>query len=290
MKETRAGTLDMDLTHRTLSNGISMPSIVQTTNWQNYEQMSLLVEEGLKVGFRAFDTARDYMNEPIVGRVMEEQLKSAGMRRKDIFITTKIGNSQQEKGDIEGEINRSLENLRTDYVDLWLMHWPYPGYYIETWRKMEKVYATGKVKAIGVANCHVRHFKGLFNAGIEIVPHCAQFEHHPMRAVNDIFALCREMNIIVQAYSPICRMIPAIRESSVLQAISQRTGKTIPQVILRWHIQHGSVPVFKTMKPHRLKENFDIWGFELGDDEMNAISSLDCDYKYHLESASCPGF
>lgn len=273
-----------------LSNGVFMPPIVQTTNWQNYEQMSALVEEGLRVGFRAFDTARDYGNEPIVGQVMEEQLKDAGLQRKDIFITTKIGNSQQAKGDIEGEIEKSLENLRTDYVDLWLMHWPYPGYYIDTWHKMEKVYATGKVKAIGMANYHVRHFKKLFDAGIEVIPHCVQFEHHPMRTADDIFEFCRANNIAVQAYSPICRMIPTIRNSPVLVRIAERCGKSIPQVILRWHYQHRSVPVFKTMKPYRLKENFDIWDFELTAEDMAAIHSLDEDYKYHLESASCPGF
>lgn len=273
-----------------LSNGVQMPPLVQTTNWQNYEQMKELVAEGLRVGFRAFDTARDYGNEPIVGRVMEECLKAAGLKREDVFITTKIGNGQQAKGDIEGEIEKSLENLQTDYVDLWLMHWPYPGYYIDTWRKMEKVYASGKVRAIGMANYHVRHFKKLFNAGIEIVPHCVQFEHHPMRTADDIFAFCREHNIAVQAYSPLCRMIPKIRESPILTGIAARTGKSIPQVILRWHYQHQSIPVFKTLKPHRLKENWDIWDFELSRDDMNDIHSLDEDYKYHLESASCPGF
>lgn len=273
-----------------LSNGVKMPALVQTTNWQNYEQMTALVTEGLKVGFRAFDTARDYGNEPIVGRVMTECLQAAGLKREDVFITTKIGNSQQAKGDIAGEIEKSLENLQTDYVDLWLMHWPYPGYYIDTWRKMEKVYASGKVRAIGMANYHVRHFKTLFAAGIDVTPHCVQFEHHPMRTADDIFAFCREHNIAVQAYSPICRMIPKIRESPILKAIAERTGKSIPQVILRWHYQHQSVPVFKTMKPHRLKENWDIWDFELSAADMDAIHSLDEDYKYHLESASCPGF
>ena len=273
-----------------LSNGVKMPPIVQTTNWQNYEQMSNLVCEGLKVGFRAFDTARDYGNEPIVGRVMEEQLKASGLKRQDIFLTTKIGNSQQAKGDIEGEIEKSLENLHTDYVDLWLMHWPYPSYYIDTWRKMEKVYSTGKVRAIGMANYHVRHFNALFAAGIEVIPHCVQFEHHPMRTADDIFQLCREKDIAVQAYSPICRMISAIKDNPILIEISKRVGKSIAQVILRWHYQHKSVPVFKTLKPHRLKENFDIWDFELTPLDMEAIHSLDCDYKYHLESASCPGF
>ena len=155
---------------------------------------------------------------------------------------------------------------------------------------MEKVYASGRVKAIGMANYHVRHFEKLFAAGIEVTPHCVQFEHHPMRTADDIFAFCSAHDIAVQAYSPICRMIPKIRENPILKSIAERTGKSVAQVILRWHIQHQSVPVFKTLKPHRLKENFDIWDFELSDADMAAIHSLDEDYKYHLESASCSGF
>lgn len=273
-----------------LSNGVEMPPLIQTTNWQNYEQMTALVTEGLRVGFRAFDTARDYGNEHVVGRVMQECLVKAGLKREDVFITTKIGNGQQAQGNIEEQIDISLKNLRTDYVDLWLMHWPYPGYYVDTWRKMEKVYKSGKVRAIGVANYHVRHFKKLFDAGIETIPHCAQFEHHPMRTADDILEFCREYNIAIQGYSPICRMIEKIRNSPVLKSIAERVGKSVPQVILRWHYQHKSVPVFKTMKPSRLSENFDIWDFELTQADMDAIYSLDEDYKYHLESASCPGF
>lgn len=273
-----------------LSNGVQMPPLVQTTNWQNYKEMTALVTEGLKVGFRAFDTARDYGNEPVVGQVMKECLGKSGLKREDIFITTKIGNGQQRRGAIEEEIDISLKNLQTDYVDLWLMHWPYPDYFTETWRKMEQVYNSGKVRAIGVANYHIRHFKALFDAGVEIIPHCVQFEHHPLRLAEDLLGFCRTHNIAIQGYSPICRMIPKIRESAILKAIAARTGKSIAQVILRWHYQHESVPVFKTLKVARLKENFDIFNFELTDEEMAAINSMDEDYKYHLESASCPGF
>ena len=267
-----------------------MPPIVETTNWMDYPQMKTLVTEGLKVGFRAFDTARDYGNEPIVGRVMKECLKEQGLKREDIFITTKIGNSQQRLGNIEEQIEMSLRNLQTDYVDLWMMHWPYPGYYVDTWHKMEKVYKSGKVRAIGMANYRIRHFEHLFNEGVEVMPHCVQMELHPMRTADDIVAYCREHDIAIQAYSPLCRMIEKIRESKELKEIAENHGKSIPQVILRWHIQNKTVPVFKTLKPHRLKENFDIFDFNLSDDEMKMVASLDEDYKYHLESASCPGY
>lgn len=271
-------------------NGVELPPLIMSTNWMDYSTMKEVVTAGLKIGFRAFDTARDYGNEDIVGRVMKECLAKQGLKREDIFITTKIGNSQQRSANISKQIEISLKNLQTDYVDCWLMHWPYPEYYIDTYHKMEKVYQEGKVRAIGMANYHVRHFQKLWEAGFDIAPHCVQFEHHPMRTADDIQTFCHEHNIAIQAYSPLCRMIDPIKNSPILKAIADRTGKSIGQVILRWHYQHQSVPCFKSLKPKRLAENFAIWDFELTDEDMAAINSMDCDYKYHLESASCPGF
>lgn len=273
-----------------LSNGIRMPALIVATNWMDYPKLKEVVTAALKIGFRAFDTARDYGNEPIVGRVLNECIKEQGLKRKDIFITTKIGNSQQRLGNIEDQINISLRNLQTDYVDCWLMHWPYPEYYIDTYHKMEKVYQMGKVRSIGMANYHMRHFIKLWKAGFDVAPHCVQFEHHPMRTADDIQEFCREHNIAIQAYSPLCRMIDPVKNSPILKAISERTGKSVGQVILRWHYQHQSVPCFKSVNPERLEENFNIWDFELTAEEMDSINSMNCDYKYHLESASCPGF
>ena len=269
-----------------LSNGVKMPPIVETTNWMDYPLMKQQVTAGLKIGFRAFDTARDYGNEPIVGQVMKECLAEQGLKREDVFITTKIGNGQQRQGDIEEQVNISLRNLQTDYIDLWMMHWPYPDYYVDTWHKMEKVYKSGKVRAIGMANYRIRHFEHLFNEGVEIMPHCIQMELHPMRTVEDIIAYLRERNIAIQAYSPLCRMIPGIKENKILKEIAAETGKTVGQVILRWHIQNKTVPVFKSLKPKRLAENFDIFNFSLSETQMKAVSSLNQDYKFHLESAS----
>ena len=271
-------------------NGIEMPPIIMSTNWMDYPTMKRVVTAGLKIGYRAFDTARDYGNEHIVGQVLKECFQELGIKREEIFITTKIGNGQQRLGNIDQQIDMSLRNLQTDYVDCWLMHWPYPDYFVDTYHKMEKVYKTGKVKAIGMANYHVRHFEQLWKEGFDIAPHCVQFEHHPMRTADDILEFCRSHNIAVQAYSPLCRMIDAIKKSSILNEIANKKGKTIGQVILRWHYQHQSVPCFKSLKPKRLAENFDIWDFELTHEEMAVINSMDCDYKYHLESASCPGF
>lgn len=273
-----------------LSNGVYMPCMVMSTNYMDYPMMKKVVAAGLKLGFRAFDTARDYGNEHIVGRVVQECLKEQGLKREDVFITTKIGNSQQILGNIDEQMEISLKNLRTDYVDLWLMHWPYPDYFVDTYHKMEKVYKTGKAKAIGMANYRLRHFKTLEEDGFDVAPHCVQYECHPMRTADEILAYCRKNNIEVQAYSPLCRMIPAITSAKILNTLAEKYHKTIGQIILRWHIQRGSVPVFKSTKVERLAENIAVFDFELSDDEVLQISALDCDYKYHLESASCPGY
>lgn len=273
-----------------LSNGVEMPPIVETTNWMDYPTMKKLVSVGLGIGYRAFDTARDYGNEDVVGRVMKECLAEQDLKREDIFLTTKIGNSQQALGNIEEQVEISLHNLQTDYIDLWLMHWPCPDHYVDTWRKMERIYKSGKVRAIGMANFRIRHFERLFKEGVDVMPHCVQMELHPLRTAEDIVAYLRERNIAVQAYSPLCRMIPKIKENVVLNEIAAAHGKSVGQVILRWHIQNQTVPVFKSLKPKRLQENFDILDFTLSDEEMKAVSSLDEDYKYHLESTSCPGY
>lgn len=271
-------------------NGVEMPPIIMSTNWMDYSTMKKIVSTGLRIGYRAFDTARDYGNEHVVGRVLKECLAECGLKREDVFITTKIGNSQQILGNIEEQINISLQNLQTEYVDCWLMHWPYPDHYIATYHKMEKVYKNGKVRAIGMANYQMRHFKKLWEEGFDVTPHCIQFEHHPLRTAEDILLFCEQQHIAIQSYSPLCRMIDKIKSSVVLQDIAKRTGKTIGQIILRWHYQHRSVPCFKSLKPERLKENFDIWDFKLTPDDMEKIFSMNEDYKYHLESASCPGF
>lgn len=147
-----------------LYNGMEMPFMGIGTNWMNYGQLLPVMKAGFEAGFRAIDTARDYGNEPVVGDVLKAALASSGLRREDVFVTTKIGNSQQVLGNIEEQIDISLCNLKTDYIDLWLMHWPYPGYFEQTWEKMIKVYKTGKVRAIGVANYAVRHFRQLMES------------------------------------------------------------------------------------------------------------------------------
>lgn len=274
-----------------LSNGVDMPVMAIGTNWMEYDDLKKILIAGFNAGFRAIDTARDYGNEHIVGKALHDALLDVGLKRHDVFLTTKIGNGQQVRGDISDEINISLDNLQTDYVDLWLMHWPYPGYYVGTWKKMETVYEQHKVRAIGVANYDIRHFNKLFQSDIKICPMVNQMEYHPLRTVPELVRLLKDNDIKIQAYAPLCRLVSPLKDNQQLCEIAKRHNKSLGQVILRWHVQQGMVmPVFKSYKPSRFTENIDIFDFTLSEEEMRFIFSLNMDYKYHLESASCPGY
>lgn len=275
----------------TLSNGLIVPQMAIGTNWMNKKQLKDILVSAFNCGFRSIDTARDYGNEDVVGIALKEALKETGLDREDIIITTKIGNSQQVNGNINFEIDKSLTNLQVEYIDVYLMHWPYPGYFCKTWEKMVKLYQdTQKVKAIGVANYALRHFEILEKEEPGIMPMLNQVEFHPLRTIQPVMAYMKEHNIALEAYAPLCRLMPPLADSIILNDLAKKYSKSIGQIILRWHIQHGVIPIFKSYNPNRFKENIDIFNFEMTEQEIAEIDSLNIDYKYHLESASCPGY
>lgn len=274
----------------TLNNGIEMPLVGMGTYQMDRKTLQNVLLTGTSYGFRCIDTARDYHNEPLFGETMKLVQRKNGLKREELFITTKIGNSQQIIGKIKEEIDISLKSLQTDYVDLWLMHWPYPDNYIETWHKMEDVYHSGKVRAIGVCNFRERHLHALIESSIVIMPMVMQVEYHPLRTIKPMIALCDKYGIQVEAYSPLCLMDKRLTESEILKSLAVKYNKTIPQIILRWHIQQGIIPVFKSATPHRLKENINIFDFTLTSDEMELIFTMNEDYKFHPESINCPGY
>lgn len=274
-----------------LLNNIKMPVLAIGTNWMNYSELKKVMKQAFLSGIRAIDTARDYGNEHIVGQVLFDLMKEMEIKREELFITTKIGNSQQLKGNISTEIDISLKNLKVEYLDLWLMHWPFPDYYVNTWLKMEKIYFSGKVKSIGVANFDVRHLIHLLSEDISVLPMVNQVEYHPLRTIPELTEFMLQKNIKLQAYSPLCRLVPALRENDLLEKLSLKYKKSIGQIILRWHIQQGFVmPIFKTYNSNRFTENTDIFDFSLTNSEMRAVFLLNQDYKYHLESVNCPGY
>lgn len=271
-----------------LRNDFELPVMSIGTNRMGYDKMFSILSSAVDAGITFIDTARDYGNESVVGDVLHKIVKYGGLSRDNLFVTTKVGNSQQFGMDMFKQIDMSLRNLKLDYIDLWLLHWPYPGLYIDNLRQIEAIYKSGKVKSFGVANCRLRHLKTMETANL--LPHVIQIEHHPFRYSEDILKYCKDRRIQIEAYSPLCFMIEKLRWNPVLLRISQKHGKSLGQIVLRWHYQHHIIPVFRTENPERFKENADIFAFELDEEDMMSIRVLDEDYKFIPESLHCPGY
>lgn len=284
--------------YRELSNGVKMPAIVMGTSLCDrqgrsadlYRLLEASVREAMVHQIRAFDTARDYNNEELLGRIFKQAIKAGKIAREDLFITTKVGNGQQIEGNMEEELGRSLQALQLEYLDLWLLHWPYPDYYIKNWKQLEDIYQSGKVKAIGICNCRERHLDRLFQPDIRVKPHVVQIEYHPFRTVPGFVENCRKKNIQLEAYSALCNMLPMVRENKLLNQLARNYHKSIPQIIMRWHLQQGSIPIFSSLTPDRIRMNTDINDFVLDEKDMALISALNMDYKFHPESMNCPGY
>lgn len=280
-----------------LSNGVMMPPVVMGTSIDDRKgnrnclirEMCSLVEFAIENGITAFDTARDYGNESILGKIFFDLFKSGSITREDIFITTKIGNEQQKLLDMRKQLEISLKSLKTDYIDLWLLHWPLPDYYLKNWKQLCDIYNEGVVRAIGISNVRERHLDLVLNDS-SIIPHVVQIEYHPFRTVSSLRNICKCHNIQIEAYSANCVMLPFVKNNEVLNKIANKYGKTVAQIIMRWHFQQGSIPIFSSMNKKHLIDNVNIFDFELNDLEMKKIFSLDCDYKFHPESVNCPGY
>lgn len=236
-----------------------------------------------------FDTARDYSNESLLGDIFGRMFSKGICKREDIFITTKVGNGQQRLRDMRKEIDLSLQALKLDYIDLWLLHWPLPDYWLENWAQIIEIYKSGKVKAIGIANCRERHIDTIKNVGL-MMPHVMQVEYHPFRTVPQFKKMCFDYNIQLEAYSANCLMLPFVKENEVLNRIASKYKRTVTQIIMRWHIQQGVIPIFRSFNPNHIRENVDIYDFSLTDEDMCQVFSLNADYKFHPESINCPGY
>lgn len=283
--------------HINLSNGVYMPKIMMGTSICDLKgdqkvlmkqlEDAIIYGESLKtVGF---DTARDYNNESLLGDIFGRMISNGICKREDIFVTTKVGNGQQRLKNMQHEIDLSLSSMRLDYIDLWLLHWPLPDYWLDNWAQVVDIYKSGKVKAIGIANCRERHIDVLKKAGL-LMPHVMQVEYHPFRTVPKFRTMCIDNNIQLEAYSANCLMLPFVKENVVLNRIASEHRKSVTQIIMRWHIQQGVVPIFRSFNHAHIKENVDVYEFSLSDDEMQQIFSLNIDYKFHPESLNCPGY
>lgn len=243
--------------------------VYKATGEQEVEQA---IVHAVEAGYRLIDTASMYKNEEGVGRGIRE----SKLPREEVFITTKIWNTAQRMGDIQGAFNRSLERLQMDYVDLYLIHWPVVGCYVDTWKELEKIYLSGKARAIGVSNFSIQNLEDI-KASSDILPAVNQVEFHPLLNNPKLLNYCKDNNIAVQAYAPLAR--GAYFERDVIVKIGEKYGKTPAQVGLRWSLQQGVAVIPKSTKKERIISNAEIFDFELTPIEMSAITKLDEQYR-----------
>ena len=257
----------MDEKYRTLYNGIKMPSIgFGTYKSGNDEDTARIVKYALEIGYRQIDTASFYGNEVGVGK----GIKDSGIKREEIFLVTKLWNDDHGYENTIKAFNKSLEKLQVSYIDLYLIHWP-NKLNAETWRAFEYLYKTGKVKSIGVCNFKIGHLEEL-KATAEIMPMVNQVEIHPLSSKDTMLDYCNKNNIQLVAWSPIMR--GKIFSNELIIALAEKYKKIIAEVILRWHIQRGVIPIPKSSNEERIKENIDVFDFEISKEDMDIIDSL----------------
>ncbi|OJU39892.1 MAG: 2,5-diketo-D-gluconic acid reductase [Microbacterium sp. 69-10] len=256
----------------TLNNGIEMPQLGFGVFQVPDDETTAAVAEALRVSYRSIDTAAVYGNEAGVGRAIAE----SGIDRSDLFITSKVWNSDQGFDATLRAYDEALEKLGLEQLDLYLIHWPTPerDLYLDTWRALERIHAEGRVRAIGVSNFQPAHLDRLVAAS-EVVPAVNQIELHPALQNRDVIAANTRHGIATEAWSPLAQ--GAVLRDPAVVAIAEEHGVSPAQAVLRWHLQQGRIVIPKSVTPARIAENFDVFGFELTADELDAIDRLERD-------------
>lgn len=253
-----------------LNNGVTIPAIgLGVFRLTNAEEAYKTVRTAITVGYRHIDTAMIYDNEEAVGKA----IKDSGIPRKDIFITTKLWNDDQRSGKVEEAISASLKRLQTDYVDLYLVHWPVKETYVEVWDKMEKLYQEGKARAIGVSNYNPHHLDNLL-LHASVVPAVNQIECYPYLSQSNVIEYCLRKNIRPEAWGPLGAGKSDILSNPVILKLASKYNKSAAQIVLRWNLERGVIVIPKSVHRERLAENIDILDFELTNNEIEAISNL----------------
>lgn len=265
-----------------LNNGVEIPELGLGL-WKVTDQQELdrAVKSALEAGYSHFDSAQIYGNEAMLGKA----LKNFGSRREELFITTKIWNDNYWPGDLEESFEKSLKNLQTEYVDLLLLHFPVTETRRIAWTGLESLLEQGKVKTIGVSNYTVKHLEEM-KQWLKVVPAINQVELHVFLQQPELLEYCKKEGIVVEAYSPLAHGHGL--DNSVLQDIAKKHGKSTAQVMIRWCLEVGTVPLPKSTNPKRIIENIDVFDFKLDEEDMSLLKGLDQDLRTCWDPTNVP--
>lgn len=256
-----------------LSNSVSIEQLgFGTFKIVDQQEANNAIMTALNDGYRSFDTAQLYNNEKILG----EAFANSGVARQDLFLTTKVSNLNQGYELTLKSVEQSLKDLQTDYLDLFLVHWPLKNYFFDTWKALEKIYETKMARAIGVCNFHQSHFE-LLKTKANIKPMINQIEIHPYLVQKELIEYLNKEQIAIEAWSPLAR--GRVVDEPLLINIGKKYQKSASQVTLRWHVQKDLIVIPKSVNPKRIAENRQIFDFELTEDEMLQIDSLNENFR-----------
>jgi 2,5-diketo-D-gluconate reductase A len=263
-------TSAIDIPHLRLHDGVEIPQLGFGVFQIPPEQTQGAVEEALGLGYRHVDTAAAYRNEAGVGAA----IAATGVRREDVFVTTKLWNSEQGYDSTLRAFEQSIERLGTGHVDLYLIHWPLPGkdLFLDTWRAFERIQEEGGARSIGVSNFRVEDLERLRQEA-ERQPTVNQIELHPRLQQAELRAWHADHDIATEAWSPLAQ--GELLEDGTIETVAAHHDRTPAQAILRWHLQIGNVVIPKSATPERIRENFEVFDFELSEDDMAALARLD---------------
>ncbi|WP_087456086.1 aldo/keto reductase [Tumebacillus avium] len=257
-----------------LANGVHMPWLgLGVFKTQEGEEVENSVRYALEAGYRHIDTAAIYRNEEGVGRAVQ----ASGIAREELFITTKVWNTEQGYETTLAAFEESRQKLGLEYVDLYLIHWAVKEKYKETWRALEKLYKDGLVRAIGVSNFQVHHLQDLM-ATANVKPMVNQVEYHPYLTQKELLAFCKQEGIQFEAWSPIMR--GRVNDEPVIVQLAEKYGKTPAQIVLRWDLQHGVVTIPKSVRRERVIENAQLFDFELSAEDMATLDGLNREQRF----------
>lgn len=240
------------------------------------------VSNAFKIGFRLLDYSSAYGDGKLIGKA----IKKSGINREELFITTRVSNFAQREKRVREEFLSFLHNAGLEYVDLLQFHWPVTDLYLDTWREMENLKDKGLVKHLGVANCHQHHLEEIFKI-CKYRPEIGQFEIHPLFTQKPLIQYYKDNGIVIEAYTPIARYDDRLVRLPLLKNLEKKYNKSFIQIILRWHIQNGVIPLVRTLSCEHQKENFDIFDFELSDEDMKLIDGININSRLRYDPDNC---